>query len=176
MTVPGVARPGWDEYFLAVAKAVAARADCTRAQHGCVLVDADHRIVSTGYNGTPPGDLRSCFAGDCPRSSSDVAPGAGDYAECIALHAEQNAVANAGRLLRGCTAYITGAPCSMCAKLLAAAGVTRIVHPDLPVWGTVRYHLPARPHDACILLAKFGGAPGWVCSDRCPPAAPAILT
>lgn len=125
-----VERPGWDDYFLGIAQAVAARAECTRAQHGCVLVDADHRILSTGYNGTPPGDRRSCESGDCPRGTDRALPGHAegqhDYANCIALHAEQNAVANS-RGVRGSTAYITGEPCDMCAKLLAAAGVVRTV-------------------------------------------------
>lgn len=60
-------RPDWDTYFLGIAEAVAQRADCTRRLVGAVIVDSDHRIVSTGYNGAPvhaPGCLSS---GACPR-------------------------------------------------------------------------------------------------------------
>jgi dCMP deaminase len=59
-------RPGWDDYFLAIAEAVAARADCTRRQVGAVIV-RDHRIVATGYNGAPPGHRGCLSAGACPR-------------------------------------------------------------------------------------------------------------
>jgi dCMP deaminase len=128
-------RPDWDTYFAAIAVAVSARADCRRARHGCVIVDDQQRIVSTGYNGSPVGDERSCLAGDCPRglmSTDEVRHNAADYSNCIALHAEANAVAYGdGARMRGGTAYITGPPCDMCAKLLAAAGLTRIVHPPL---------------------------------------------
>ncbi len=43
-------RPGWDAYFIAIAKAVAARATCLRRKYGAV-VTKDNIIVSTGYNG-----------------------------------------------------------------------------------------------------------------------------
>lgn len=60
------ARPSWDEYGLAIAMAVAIRADCTRRRVGAVLLDVNHRLVSAGYNGARPGG-KSCLAGDCPR-------------------------------------------------------------------------------------------------------------
>lgn len=59
-------RPSWDEWALGIAEAVATRADCTRRKVGAVILDKDHRIVSTGYNGSPPGGP-SCLAGACPR-------------------------------------------------------------------------------------------------------------
>lgn len=59
-------RPGWDAYFLNVAQAVAQRGDCTRRQVGAIIVDQNHRIISTGYNGTAPGQ-KSCLEGSCPR-------------------------------------------------------------------------------------------------------------
>lgn len=125
-TDPGVVRPGWDDYFLDIAEAVAARADCRRAQHGAVIVK-DRRIVSTGYNGSPAGGA-SCLAGECPRgllSMAEIPANHADYSNCIALHAEQNAIAYARE--RGDTIYITGQPCDMCWKLIAAAGIRRIV-------------------------------------------------
>lgn len=131
-----LSRPDWDTYFLDIALAVSARGDCSRAQHGCILVK-DRRIISGGYNGSPSGDPRSCLAGDCPNANRERV--GGDYQECIALHAEQNAVAFANRLESiGSTAYLAGRgkpgrtgslhqPCSMCAKVLQAAGVSLVV-------------------------------------------------
>lgn len=47
-------RESWDSYFCAIAKQVATRSTCDRANVGCVLV-RDQHIVSTGYNGAPAG-------------------------------------------------------------------------------------------------------------------------
>lgn len=67
-------RPDWDTYFLGIAKAVAARADCTRRRIGAVIVDADHRIISAGYNGAPPGKPGCLSEGACPRGRHFYAP------------------------------------------------------------------------------------------------------
>jgi dCMP deaminase len=138
-----MSRPDWDTYFTGIAAAVATRADCRRAQIGAVIVDQHHRIVSTGYNGTPPGSHRSCQGGDCPRAFlEDQAHSSGGYENCINLHAEQNAIAHAKGDLRDGKIYIvrlerqsldgwyTGQvkgvlvePCPMCDKLCLAAGL-----------------------------------------------------
>lgn len=120
-------RPDWDTYFLTIARSVSLRGDCTRAQHGAVIV-SDSRIIGTGYNGTEPGG-KSCLRGECPRASSDVAHLAPDYSNCIASHAEQNAISYARfEEMRGATIYITGEPCDMCRKLIRAAGIVRVVY------------------------------------------------
>lgn len=127
-------RPSWDQYFLDIAREVSRRADCRRAQHGCVIVTKDRRIASTGYNGSIPGGP-SCLAGECPRGllSLEERPSLSSYENCHALHAEQNAIAFASHSdTVGGTAYITGQPCDMCGKLLRAAGVQRIVYPGMP--------------------------------------------
>lgn len=125
-------RPGWDQYYLGIARAVAARGDCARAQHGAVVVK-EHRIVATGYNGTPPGDDRSCGAtGLCPRNQDPSARHSeGEYDLCWATHAEANALLRADWLsLAGATIYITGEACPGCSKLIASAGIVRKVTPD----------------------------------------------
>jgi len=122
-------RPGWDEYFLGIAEAVAARADCSRRKVGAVVV-RENRIVATGYNGTSPG-APSCLAGACPRATSDVEPGSSydtGAGACIATHAELNAILYAG--IDGCkgsTLYVTSEPCLGCKRLIEAAGITRVL-------------------------------------------------
>lgn len=125
-------RPSWDEYFLGIADAVAARGDCSRRQVGAVVVDKDNRIVSTGFNGSYPGGP-SCLAGECPRADSDAPPfssydtGPG---ACIASHAEANALLYAGRNgTKGSVLYITCQPCDGCLKLIKASGVKKVVWP-----------------------------------------------
>lgn len=126
-------RPSWDDYFLGIAGAVAARADCTRRQVGAAVVDTQRRIASTGYNGAPS-QGGSCLAGDCPRGALDaVAPGSSydtDAGACIALHAEQNALlwADPARL-RGGTIYITDAPCNGCLRMLKGSGLAHVIWP-----------------------------------------------
>lgn len=123
-----IARPDWDEYFLNLADAVALRGDCRRRQVGCVIVDADHRVIATGYNGAEPGGP-SCLAGQCPRGLDVNAPRTEDYSNCVAIHAEANALLFARGSCKGATAYITSTPCDGCAKLLRGAGIIRVVHP-----------------------------------------------
>lgn len=137
MTTPARTRPSWDLYFLAIAETVSTRADCRRRTVGCVIVK-DHRIMSTGYNGGPSGGP-SCLAGECPRGllTYDQVEGLADYDRpgtpgyCVAVHAEVNAVVYAGwNEARGATAYITDPPCPGCRKVLAAAGIARVLWPS----------------------------------------------
>lgn len=130
-------RVGWDQYFLDIAKAVSARADCTRRQCGAVIVK-DHRIVATGYNGGPAGG-KSCLKGECPRgllSYAELPPGASDTASsydtgagtCIALHAEQNAVMYSDQAARrDATIYVTDEPCGGCMRMLTGSGLLMAV-------------------------------------------------
>jgi len=112
-------RPGWDEYFMEVARTVATRATCPRASVGCVLV-RDHRILTTGYNGAPRG------VAHCSDVGCTVVDG-----HCLrAMHAEANAIVQGalhGVGLQGAIAYCTHQPCVHCSKLLISAGVAKIV-------------------------------------------------
>lgn len=122
-------RPDWPTYFLRLAAVVSQRGDCRRRQHGAVIVK-NNRVTSTGYNGSPSGGP-SCLRGECPRgllTEDEQAHNDGLYENCVALHAEQNAIAYANRAdTEGATIYITGEPCSMCSKLITAAGIERVV-------------------------------------------------
>lgn len=124
-----MSRPDWDDYFLGIAEAVAQRSDCERSKVGAVVVK-DRRIRATGYNGSPAG-MPGCNT--CPRRTSGCKPGAPYDAGpslCVAIHAEANALLYCDRAdLIDATIYITRAPCENCSKLIAAAGITRIVYP-----------------------------------------------
>ncbi len=114
-----VNRPSWEEYFLKVAMLVSERATCPRMHCGCVLV-RDKRILSTGYNGSIPGDDHC----------EDVGCRVVDN-HCIrTIHAEMNALLQCsihGVSTAGATAYVTNMPCTNCAKSLIAAGIKEIV-------------------------------------------------
>jgi len=129
--VVSVERPSWDSYYLGIARAVATRGECTRRQVGAVIVSG-HTIVSTGYNGAPPGEL-SCLDGKCPRAASQAVPGVGYAASgCVVIHAEVNALLRAGiGRAEGATLYCTDEPCESCAPLIRAAGIAHVVFPRI---------------------------------------------
>jgi len=81
-------------YFMLLAELASLRANCMKRRVGCVLV-VDSRVVSTGYNGTPRG-LRNCADGGCARCNGRVSCGVA-LDECLCLHAEENALLEAGR-------------------------------------------------------------------------------
>ncbi|MCX7876911.1 MAG: deaminase [Melioribacteraceae bacterium] len=112
-------RPSWDEYFLKVAMLVSERATCPRMHCGCVLVK-DRQILSTGYNGSIPGD------GHCEDEGCWIVDN-----HCVrTIHAEMNALLQCsqhGISTQDATAYITNMPCTNCAKALIAAGIKEIV-------------------------------------------------
>lgn len=117
-----MARPSWDEYFMELAQVVAKRSTCNRRSVGAVLV-REKRILTTGYNGSPPGQPH-CTDEGCLMLDN----------HCVrAIHAEQNAIIQGalhGIDLSGATCYVTSAPCVHCSKMLIAAGVKRIVFMD----------------------------------------------
>lgn len=120
-------RPGWDEYFLQLARVVSKRSTCLRRQVGAVIVK-DKRILATGYNGAPSG-LPHCEDIGCLRERMGIASGERQEL-CRGLHAEQNAIIQAsfyGFSVRGSTLYSTTAPCVTCAKMIINAGIERVV-------------------------------------------------
>ncbi len=123
----GRLRPGWDEYFLEMAKLVSKRSTCLRRQVGAVAV-RDKRILATGYNGAPPG-LAHCIDIGCIREKLKI-PSGQRQELCRGLHAEQNVIIQAvlhNVDLKGCSLYVTNQPCVTCAKMLISAGVKEII-------------------------------------------------
>lgn len=123
-------RPTWDEYFLRITEAISTRADCTRRQVGAVLVDDNHRIISTGYNGAPKGAPGCLTKQACPRGqlTPEECPPFSPYGNCIAIHAERNAILYANpEEVKGTTLYISCAPCTDCHQLILAVGIKEMI-------------------------------------------------
>ena len=115
----------WDEYFSEIAKTASKRSNCIRAQVGAVIVAPDRTIRSTGYNGVPS-KVTSCMErGECYRVKHDIESGT-RYETCRSIHAEQNAIIQAG-LARstGCSMYIWGHQmiCILCKRFIAQSGI-----------------------------------------------------
>ena len=110
-----------DEYFMNLAITVSERGTCDRAYVGCVIVNEDNRIVTTGYNGSIKGNPHCDDIGHTMRDG-----------HCIAtIHAEMNALlycAKEGISVKGCKAYVTHFPCLNCTKSLIQAGIKEIYY------------------------------------------------
>ncbi|HVN39486.1 MAG TPA: deaminase [Myxococcota bacterium] len=130
-------RPGWDEYFMSIARVVASRSNCVKRKVAAVIT-VDRRIISTGYNGTPRG-VRNCNEGGCPRCNA-FAEGGTRLDECLCSHGEENAITQAayhGVSVRGGTLYTTFSPCLTCTKMIINAGIVEVVYnADYPLGGT----------------------------------------
>lgn len=122
-------RPSWDHYFMALASLAARRSNCMKRRVGCVVVSrTSRRVVSTGYNGTPRG-IRNCADGGCGRCNSGLGAGAA-LATCLCIHAEENALLEAGRdhLREGAVLYCDTCPCLTCSIKIAQVGVSEVVY------------------------------------------------
>lgn len=124
-------RTSWDDYFMNIARLVASRSTCNRAQYGSLVV-RDNNILTTGYNGALSGQPHCSDFGQCTRQRLGALPGQ-RYELCVALHSEMNAITQAaknGISLKGATLYVPGIPCLMCAKLIVSSGITTVVCED----------------------------------------------
>ena len=111
----------WDELFLGICELVARKSKDPSTQTGCVVVDRDLRIRSTGFNGFPRG------VPDDPAWYADR-----DKKLALIAHCDANAVYSAARTgtsLSGCTMYLTAPPCSECCKAITQAGIVEVVYP-----------------------------------------------
>lgn len=124
-----MARPTWDEHFIDMAKLVSMRSSCLKRQVGAVAVSKDHRVLATGYNGTPTG-MANCDEGGCVRCADTKTPSGVGLDQCMCLHAEQNVILQAsiyGISLTGAVMYCTNRPCLTCAKLLLGTGIPWVI-------------------------------------------------
>lgn len=112
-------RLSWDAYFMSIARQVSSRSTCSRKHVGALIVK-NRMILATGYNGSLRG------LGHC----DDV----GHLMEndhCVrTVHAEANAIVQAARSgvsIESAAIYVSASPCFSCFKLIANAGITRII-------------------------------------------------
>src|SRR5947209_3685029 len=91
-------RASWDQYFMQIARDVATRATCDRKHVGAVIA-RDKNILATGYNGSIRG------LGHCD---------------------EEGHMLEDGHCVR--TIHVTASPCWGCFKMIANAGLLKIVY------------------------------------------------
>ncbi len=112
-------RASWDEYFMNIAKEVGTRSTCDRKHVGAVIV-RDKSILATGYNGSVRG------LAHCDDEGHLMEDG-----HCVrTVHAEANAIVQAARngmRIDEASIYVTASPCWGCFRLIANAGIMRVV-------------------------------------------------
>lgn len=143
MNVDRLSRDAW---AMEVARVTGRRATCLRRAVGCVLLDADGFILSTGYNGVAAGQphcnkstivRRNWNKAELKYDEPDVeftnsCPGAfaasgTSLDSCHAIHAEQNALLRCPDVRRVHACYVTASPCMTCTKLLMNTSCQHIV-------------------------------------------------
>ena len=135
-------------YFLDIALRSAKQTTCLRRGFGAVIVDKYGTIVSTGYNGAPKG-VEHCKT--CWREENNI-PSGQSYEKCLSVHAEQNALIQAGKASRGATMYLVGIdmktgnevcipPCFLCAKMILNGEIEKVIMRNNGL------HFPQNPMD-----------------------------
>ena len=108
----------WPEYYMNIAEEVAKKSKDDSSKVGCVIVDKENRLVSTGFNG---------FVSKCDEKMMTIKRPLKYH---LTIHAEMNALIFARENLSGCTVFTTHGPCDNCLKHLLQAGIRTIVYND----------------------------------------------
>ena len=115
-------RPTKDVYFMNLCFAVAKRSIDPNTKCGCVIVDEEGGVLSTGYNGP----IRNSIDSGVPL----VAPDKYFFLE----HSERNAIYQAARhgiSLNNSIVYVTGLPCIDCLRGIIQVGAKKIIYGPL---------------------------------------------
>nr|WP_320160464.1 deaminase [uncultured Methanoregula sp.] len=124
-------------YFLDLALRCAHQGTCLRRNFGAIIVDEYNTIVSTGYTGTPRKQIDCTELKICWRTNHHI-PSGSHYELCRSVHAEMNALLQAGKAARDCTLYLAGFdvenenmvqiwPCFLCAKMIVNSGIKNVI-------------------------------------------------
>lgn len=148
-------RPSSHDTFMEIAYVLAKRTTCLRRGVGCVLINDKKHIIGTGYNGsgagephcnemklagvnykpwgdprlklTKPREMVETYPNAC---SAAQAPSGTDLDNCLALHAEWNALLQCRHVQEIEAAYVTLSPCLVCAKLFLNTSCKRLYYAE----------------------------------------------
>lgn len=110
----------WNIRFMQMAQLISTWSKDQSTKVGCVIVSPDKAILSMGYNGFPRG------VDDTPEYRQ-IRPTKYEFV----VHAEENALLNAGRngtRLSGGILYVTMPPCTRCAGSIIQSGIKEIIY------------------------------------------------
>lgn len=110
-------KPELKNAFMEVAHVFAKLSKAQRLKVGAIAVK-DGRVLSIGYNGTPPG-----FDNTCEDENGNT--------KIEVLHAEANCIAKLAKCTEsseGSVMFVTHSPCVECAKQIFVAGVKEVYY------------------------------------------------
>ncbi len=99
---------------------------CGKKKYAAVILDSNNHVIGMGYNGGASG-MQHCEDGGCPRMLEGSNAGS-IYDNCIAVHAEQNALLHCDYSSGPNKIYVNGPPCYTCAKLIANSTIKHIYY------------------------------------------------
>ena len=110
----------WNARFMQMAQLISEWSKDNSTKVGCVIVSPEKAILSMGYNGFPRGvDDTPQYRQERPTKYEFV------------VHAEENALLNAGRngtRLSGGILYVTMPPCTRCAGSIIQSGIKEVIY------------------------------------------------
>lgn len=115
-------RPTLDETYLAMLPLYAARGTCARRQVAAIITDARGRLLGAGFNGVPR-TFTHCTDHPC-KGVDDLA---GDTRNCLAVHAEINAMLQCSERENMHTMYCSCSPCFECAKAILNTSIKEVI-------------------------------------------------
>ena len=110
----------WNIHFMQHAQLISTLSKDNSTKVGCVIVSPKKVILSMGYNGFPRGV-------DDNVPERHLRPTKYEFV----VHAEENAILNAGRngiKLEGSILYVTMPPCTRCAGSIIQAGIKEVIY------------------------------------------------
>lgn len=110
----------WNIRFMQMAQMISTWSKDQSTKVGCVIVSPEKAILSMGYNGFPRG-----VNDNIP--TRQIRPTKYEFV----VHAEENALLNAGRngtRLNGGILYVTMPPCTRCAGSIIQSGIKEIIY------------------------------------------------
>ena len=99
---------------------------CAKKKYAAVLIDELGHIVGMGYNGGPKSSTH-CQDGGCPRYLQNSESGS-NYDNCIAIHAEVNAIIHSNYSSKPKKIYVNGPPCFSCAKIIVNSTIEEVYY------------------------------------------------
>jgi dCMP deaminase len=118
-----------DGIYMKMAVVMAEASKCHRAGYGSVIVSADGKRISAGYNGKPKDSINDdvCYREGLPPNSPK--------ANCC-IHSEVNVIIHTDPDVRkGASMYTSGVPCNDCAIIIMQSGITELIYLIDPIPG-----------------------------------------
>jgi dCMP deaminase len=109
----------FDKFYMDVAVMTASLSYAKRAKVGAIAV-RDRNILAFGYNGTLPGT-----GNVCEDENGNTKP--------EVIHAEENLlmkIVKSSVSIEGACVYVTMSPCINCSRLMANAGIKKVIYRD----------------------------------------------